>query len=172
MRPRIALAVVLSVAAVSAHVDLAGSARVIDGDTIVINGEHVRLQGIDAPETDQTCNAYGREWPCGRTAAEWLRDNLRGRQVECIGHARDRYQRLLAVCYIGGESINERLVREGWALDFRKYSTDYLRAESEAKRAGRRHLARRIHPTLGVARGSSLSFATRTPVERWHLVSP
>jgi hypothetical protein len=52
-------------------------------------------------------------------------------------HARDRYGRLLAVCYANGESINnERIGREGWALDFRKYSTDYLQAESEAKRAG------------------------------------
>jgi endonuclease YncB( thermonuclease family) len=45
-------------------------------------------------------------------------------------------RRLLAVCYVGGEDLNERIVREGWALDFRRYSTDYLRAESEAKRAG------------------------------------
>jgi endonuclease YncB( thermonuclease family) len=44
--------------------------------------------------------------------------------------------RLLANCYVGGEDLNERIVREGWALNFRKYSSDYLRAESEAKRAG------------------------------------
>lgn len=109
---------------------------VIDGDTIVVAGEHVRLQGIDAPEMHQTCTAYGQEWPCGRTAADWLKEYLHGQQVDCVGHARDRYGRLLAVCYANGESINERIVREGWALDFRKYSTDYLQAESEAKRAG------------------------------------
>jgi endonuclease YncB( thermonuclease family) len=56
--------------------------------------------------------------------------------VDCIGHARDRYDRLLAVCYAGGENVNDRLVREGWALDYRKYSTDYLEAEAEAKRRG------------------------------------
>jgi endonuclease YncB( thermonuclease family) len=69
--------------------------------------------------------------PDGRAMAERL---LRGRQVDCVGHARDRYDRLLAVCYVGGENINNRLVREGWALDYRKYSTDYLEAEAEAKR--------------------------------------
>ena len=53
-----------------------------------------------------------------------------------IGHARDRYGRLLAVCYAGVESINERIVREGWALAFRRYSTDYVQAEAVAKRAG------------------------------------
>jgi endonuclease YncB( thermonuclease family) len=116
--------------------DVAGSATVIDGDTIIVAGERVRLHGIDAPELHQTCTAYGQEWPCGQTSAAWLKDHLRGREVECIGHARDRYQRLLAVCYIGGENLNERIVREGWALDFRRYSSDYLRAEAEAKRAG------------------------------------
>ena len=45
---------------------------------IVIAGEHVRLQGIDAPETDQTCTAYGQQWSCGRSAADWLKDYLRG----------------------------------------------------------------------------------------------
>ena len=136
MRLSAALVALLSVSAVSAQADVVGNARVIDGDTIVIDGEHVRLRGIDAPEKDQTCTAFGQQWPCGRTAAEWLKDYLRGRQVDCVGHARDRYGRLLAVCYTGGESINDRLVRERWALDYRKYSTDYLEAEAEAKRRG------------------------------------
>jgi endonuclease YncB( thermonuclease family) len=115
---------------------VAGPATVIDGDTIVVAGERIRLQGIDAPELHQTCTAYGQERPCGQTAAERLRGRLRGQQVDCIGYARDRYERLLAVCYFGGEDLNERIVREGWALDFRRYSADYLRAEAEAKRAG------------------------------------
>jgi endonuclease YncB( thermonuclease family) len=136
MRLSAILAVLLLASAVSAQADVVGIARVIDGDTIVVDGEHVRLQGLDAPETERTCTAYGQQWPCGRTAAEWLRECLRGRQVECVGHTRDRYSRLLAVCYAGGESINDRLVREGWALDYRKYSSDYLAAEAEAKRRG------------------------------------
>jgi endonuclease YncB( thermonuclease family) len=61
---------------------------------------------------------------------------LNGLQVECVGHARDRYQRLLAVCYVGGEDQNERIVREGWALAYRRYSADYVQPEAEAKRAG------------------------------------
>ncbi|MGZ9074022.1 MAG: thermonuclease family protein, partial [Rhodoplanes sp.] len=42
----------------------------------------------------------------------------------------------LAVCYVGGEDQNERIVREGWALAFRRYSADYVQVESAAKRAG------------------------------------
>jgi endonuclease YncB( thermonuclease family) len=76
----------------------------------------------------------GQEWPCGRTAADWLKAYLRGRHVHCVGHARDRYGRPLAICYVGGENLNERIVREGWALDCRRYSTDYLKAEANAKR--------------------------------------
>jgi endonuclease YncB( thermonuclease family) len=129
-------AFVLSAIIVPARADVAGTARVIDGDTIVMDGEHVRLQGVDAPETEQTCTAYGQQWACGRMAGQWLTEHLRGHQVKCVGHARDRYGRLLAVCYAGGESINDRLVREGWALNYRKYSTDYLEAEAEAKRRG------------------------------------
>jgi endonuclease YncB( thermonuclease family) len=116
--------------------DVAGPASVIDGDTVVVAGERIRLQGIDAPELHQMCTAYGQPWACGRTSAEWLKEQLNGREIECVGHARDRYGRLLAVCYVGGEDLNERIVREGWALDYRKYSTAYLREEAEAKRAG------------------------------------
>jgi endonuclease YncB( thermonuclease family) len=86
--------------------------------------------------TPPSSTAFGQEWPCGRTSAEWLKEHLKGRQIECVGHARDRYQRLLGICYVGGESINERLVREGWALNFRRYSSEYVQAEADAKRAG------------------------------------
>lgn len=51
------------------------------------------------------------------------------------------------MCYIGGESINERIVREGWALNYRKYSCDYLQGESEAQRAAAGHIG------AGVPRG-------------------
>jgi endonuclease YncB( thermonuclease family) len=52
------------------YADVAGPATVIDGDTVVIT-QRIRLQGIDAPELHQTCTAYGQQWACGRTAAEW-----------------------------------------------------------------------------------------------------
>jgi endonuclease YncB( thermonuclease family) len=109
-----------TLAAPPSFADVAGPATVVDGDTIVVAGERVRLQGIVASELH----------------VHRLRAGMGVRQVECVGHARDRYGRLLAVCYVGGEDLNERIIREGWALDFRRYSTDYVQAESEAKRAG------------------------------------
>jgi hypothetical protein len=80
-----AVLVALLSATVSARADVVGTAKIIDGDTIVIAGEHVRLQGIDAPETDQTCTAYGQQWSCGRSAADWLKEYLRGRQIDTAG---------------------------------------------------------------------------------------
>ena len=124
--------------------DVTGPASVIDGDTLVVAGERIRFEGIDAPELHQTCTAYGREWACGRTSTEWLKEHLNGRRVECIGHARDRYGRLLAVCYVGGESINERIVREGWALPALLDGLPAGGIGGPARR--RRHLARRVNP--------------------------
>jgi endonuclease YncB( thermonuclease family) len=134
--PFVLLTVLLAAAAAPVRADVAGTAKVIDGDTIAINGERIRLHGIDAPETHQTCSAYGQAWACGQMATDWLKSHVARREVACVGHARDRYGRLLAVCYVGGESLNERIVREGWALDFRRYSTDYLAAEEDARRNG------------------------------------
>ena len=51
----------------------------------------------------------------------------------CKGDTRDRYRRLLAVCYVGPFNINEQMVTDGWALAYRKYSKDYVRAETFAK---------------------------------------
>lgn len=49
--------------------DISGPARVIDGDTIVVAGERIRLHGIDAPESNKMCsNADGTDWRCGEEA--------------------------------------------------------------------------------------------------------
>ena len=54
--------------ATPAHADITDPARIIDGDTIDIAGERIRLHGIDAPESAQTCVADGVTWPCGQSA--------------------------------------------------------------------------------------------------------
>ena len=114
--------------------DVTGKSRVIDGDTIWIGDTKIRLHGIDAPEMKQTCRtSKGKEQLCGRLAKQALEKLVRGQDVTCKGDKRDRYKRLIAVCYVGPFNINEQMVTEGWALAYRKYSKDYVRAETLAK---------------------------------------
>ena len=84
---------------------ITGKAWVIDGDTIVISDTHIRLEGIDAPESDQSCtDTKGKPWPCGRTAASELRAHIKGQELTCQPRALDKYKRVLAVC-----ALSERL---------------------------------------------------------------
>jgi endonuclease YncB( thermonuclease family) len=114
--------------------DLTGSARVIDGDTIAVGFQHVRLQGIDAPETDQVClDAQGERWTCGLAARERLSAHIAGRAVRCASRGEDRYGRMLATCSAGGENLNGWMVREGWALAYVQYSREYIGDEAAAR---------------------------------------
>ena len=118
----------------TAHADIAGKPRVIDGDTIHIGDTKIRLHGIDAPEIKQTCRtSKGKEQMCGVLAKQALERLVKGQDVTCKGDTRDRYKRLIAVCYVGQLNINEQMVADGWALAYRRYSTDYVRAETLAK---------------------------------------
>lgn len=112
---------------------LSGIARVIDGDTIVIQGTHIRLSGIDAPESKQSCEASGRAYQCGEQATEALIRLLAGQPTECTEVTKDRYQRIVARCQVGSIDIGGWMVEHGWAIAYRKYSTEYVKAEQNAR---------------------------------------
>ena len=114
-------------------IEVSGIARVIDGDSVRVRGVEIRLQGIDAPESAQTCMRGGASWPCGAEAARKLGNQTRSRIVDCKGHARDVHDRLLATCRVNGEEINRWLVEQGWALSYH----DYPGAERTARAAKR-----------------------------------
>ena len=117
-----------------AHADITGKPRIIDGDTLHINQTKIRLHGIDAPEMKQTCRtSKGKEQLCGQLAKQALERLVKGQDVTCKGDKRDRYKRHLAVCYVGKINLNAMMVGNGWALAYRKYSKDYVRAEMFAK---------------------------------------
>jgi len=120
------------------QVPIVGKAWVIDGDTIVISDTHIRLEGIDAPESDQTCtDPIGKTWPCGKTAANQLREHIRGEELTCQRRALDKYNRVIAVCTLpDGSDINAWLVRQGWALAY-GFARTYEFEEAEAKAAKR-----------------------------------
>ena len=87
-----------------------GPATVVDGDTLDVGGTRVRLHGVDAPESGQSCVDQGARWPCGRRATRALAGRLGGRTVVCEERDRDRYGRIVAVCRQGGRDINAWLV--------------------------------------------------------------
>lgn len=114
---------------------LSGFVRVIDGDTIDIAGTRVRLEGIDAPETGQSCQtADGQSWDCGNVATRALIEMTQGRQVDCYNRGRDRYGRLLGVCFAADVDINASMVRQGFAWAFVKYSKHYVGEEASAQK--------------------------------------
>jgi len=89
--------------------------RIVDGDTIIVNSEKIRLHGIDTPETKQKCmNNNGHQNACGIRATKELRDIIGTNKVSCKRKDKDRYVRSVSVCYIKGQDINALLVERGW----------------------------------------------------------
>ena len=115
-----------------------GHARLIDGDTIVIDDQAIRLNGIDTPESAQRClDEHNKEYRCGKSASDALNRLIRGRPVLCIGSERDDYGRLIAECSAGETSLNREMVRLGWAVAYEEYTDRYLPEAIEARKANR-----------------------------------
>jgi endonuclease YncB( thermonuclease family) len=110
-----------------------GTARAKDGDSLVVGSREVRLFGVDAPEFDQICKRAGTNWPCGTEAAEKLAALVTGREVRCLSSGEDQYGRTLATCTVGQVDVNRTMVATGFAVAFRRYSSDYVSAEESAK---------------------------------------
>jgi endonuclease YncB( thermonuclease family) len=117
--------------------EIAGRVRAIDGDTIVIRRTHIRLLGIDAPESDQTCaDADNRTWRCGQAATRELIGHIAGQTLACATAGFDRYHRVLATCTLpDGADLNAWMVQQGWALAY--YSDVYRAQEAQAREARR-----------------------------------
>jgi len=111
----------------------AKSLRVIDGDTIILNGEKIRFSGIDTPELKQTCLKDNEEVGCGMLAKMLLVKKIGNNTPVCIGKEKDFYKRTLAECFVKGESLSKFLVRSGYAFAYRKYSTKFVKDEDFAK---------------------------------------
>lgn len=126
-----------SIAEAGERPSIDGQVTVVDGDSIMVDAVEVRLHGVDAPEGRDRCFVSGRTVKCGAMALAELEKIAGGKNVTCKQVDTDRYKRAVAICETGNKDIGEALVRSGWALAYRKYSTRYVSAENEAKAAGR-----------------------------------
>ena len=108
-----ALTIALCLLATPALADVAGIASVIDGDTLEIHGQRIRLHGIDAPESRQLCRLKGEPWQCGKDAANALAAKIARRPVTCEDLGRDRYKRIIGRCTVAGRRLEEWLTSYG-----------------------------------------------------------
>ena len=111
----------------------ANEVKIIDGDTIIINGEKIRFFGIDAPEINQECKKKGEIIKCGLLAKKVLEDKIADNTPICIKKGEDRYNRTVAECFINDISLSKYLVLNGYAFAYRKYSTKFVPDEDFAR---------------------------------------
>lgn len=141
------VAVLVLLPAYAHAISIEGQARIVDGDTLYIGKVKIRLHGIDTPETRQTCTDQdGEIYHCGTAATKALHALIGASPVRCDGVNRDRYKRLIAVCYSGKVNLNAEMVRNGLALAYRRYSKDYVQVEREAAFAKRGMWSGRFQP--------------------------
>ena len=115
------------------NISLANNLKIVDGDTIVLNGEKIRFSGIDTPELKQTCLHNNEIVDCGMSAKILLIKKIGNKTPECISEGKDVYNRTLAECFINGKSLSKFLVRSGYAFAYRKYSKKFIDDEDFAK---------------------------------------
>jgi len=123
--------------------EIKGIATVIDGDTIKINKKKIRLFGIDAPEKEQICKKvylsffifnFQKDYKCGEKSTLALLKKIKDKKVRCILEKnKDRYKRNIGTCYIKNQDINKWLVKNGYALAYKRYSKKYVLEEQYAK---------------------------------------
>lgn len=102
-----------------------GAIQVIDGETLEIQNQRIKLWGVDAPELNQTCkNGQDAGYDCGKEAASALSQWLTELQpVRCEPRGNDNSGNTIAICYTStGDDIASWMVRNGYAVDWPKYS--------------------------------------------------
>ncbi len=125
--------------------EISGSSRIIDGDTIYIKNYKIRLEGIDAPEMKQKCKkqyltissivgfSFKKNYFCGAISKKKLEVKINEAEIKCVLHSKDRYKRYLATCYKDNLNLNKWMVRQGYAVAYRRYSKEYSNDEEYAK---------------------------------------
>lgn len=109
-----------------------GNPRILDGDTLALEEERIRLSGIDAPELEQQCGRAGKQWRCGAAASEMLGKRIGEGSVLCLGNGRDAYKRVLARCYTVRGDLGRYLVEQGLAVTTGAHGSRYEAVQAVA----------------------------------------
>lgn len=108
----------------------------VDGDSIKLREQNVRLAYIDAPEYYQTCkDSEGKEYNCGIKAREKLERLMKLGELSCKTIGKDIYNRDMSECFVGNVNVNLEMVKSGWAVVYKSTDVAYLDAQKDAKRA-------------------------------------
>ena len=125
--------------------EISGIPKIIDGDTVHINNYKFRLEGIDAPEMKQQCKkeflkissiigfSFYKDYTCGKVSRKKLITKINKSEIKCISTTKDRYKRYIATCYKEKTNLNQWMVRNGYAIAYRRYSKKYVPDEDFAK---------------------------------------
>ena len=125
--------------------EIYGLPKIVDGDTVHIDNYKFRLEGIDAPEMRQQCKkeslkisyvigfTFYKDYSCGKVSKEKLINKIRGSKIKCTFTTKDRYKRYIATCYKEKTNLNQWMVRNGYAIAYRRYSKRYIPDEDFAK---------------------------------------
>lgn len=113
--------------------EITGKASIIDGDTVVVTGQHIRLKGIDAPELAQRCGEGQADYPCGQEARRALVKMIDGKPIRCETSGRDKYKRTLGTCFAGDANLNRAMVETGQAVAYGDYRDAEMQARAERK---------------------------------------
>lgn len=107
--------------------------RIIDADTIWLNGDKIRFSGIDAPELKQNCRKDEQSIECGKLAKQQLELFINNKEIKCLVEGKDFFGRLLGECFLKNYSLSKFLVRNGYAFAYVKYSKKFIDDEIYAK---------------------------------------
>lgn len=130
------LALMLSPALAADGDVVSGTAKAVDADIILVDGQRVILYGVDAPERSQLCFVGNKKWGCWDAAITALNDIMAAGEVSCtLSGEPDPFHRRYGVCLVGDKDVGAELIRAGMAMAFVEQADDYVAEEAEARDA-------------------------------------